>query len=619
MMTSSTALVITRETLRRIRAAVAPLSLVLLTLCASPARAAELAFDVTVTATDERVTVRVANSGRDAAPEVAVRVELDGAWYEAPLAALLPPATAQEALFQVAAPAAPGAYPLVTTVYYRNEGVKLSLVNVGLFNVGTAEHGTFRETLPAVAVRRGASLELPIAKQGRSRLVLPEEIRVKAEKHSPWLLRYELENATPYFNNRYPYYLVTERELPGGIRETAIAKGELRTQRVFKALSVFPRPFFPFAAFVGLIGAVLLYRAYIRKSEGREQLYRSLIRWCFSLATVGALYTALHYLEFVPELLRRPNDPEIYPTARLGLVSRSLLGWLYFEGGNYDYFVEYLADLLFLYFLTANFLVLQWLIRPARDRDKYWNLAEGVLSPLVRRRKDWSPPATVAVLAIAVKAFYLPLLVSWFINNVFHQANLANSLNWGWHAALDFILALLILIDVGIFAAGYLFELPQLKNTIRSVEPTVLGWVVCLACYPPFNGFSFSYFDRPLQDHWAGPSEDTLLATKVALVVLWGIYVWASVALGLRASNLTNRGIVGHGPYRYVRHPAYASKLAVWSLESFALARLNFFHVLTLIVVYGLRAWTEERHLARDPDYVAYRSGVRWRFIPRVF
>jgi protein-S-isoprenylcysteine O-methyltransferase Ste14 len=32
--------------------------------------------------------------------------------------------------------------------------------------------------------------------------------------------------------------------------------------------------------------------------------------------------------------------------------------------------------------------------------------------------------------------------------------------------------------------------------------------------------------------------------------------------------------------------------------------------------IYVLRALTEERHLGSDPDYQAYRSRVRWRFVP---
>ena len=53
-----------------------------------------------------------------------------------------------------------------------------------------------------------------------------------------------------------------------------------------------------------------------------------------------------------------------------------------------------------------------------------------------------------------------------------------------------------------------------------------------------------------------------------ALVVLAGIYAWATVAFGPRFSNLTNRGILTHGPYRFTRHPAYLAKNCLWWLTT---------------------------------------------------
>ena len=49
-----------------------------------------------------------------------------------------------------------------------------------------------------------------------------------------------------------------------------------------------------------------------------------------------------------------------------------------------------------------------------------------------------------------------------------------------------------------------------------------------------------------------------------AMLLGVGVYAWATLALGLRASNLTNRGIVTTGPYRWLRHPAYVAKNLSW-------------------------------------------------------
>jgi steroid 5-alpha reductase family enzyme len=91
------------------------------------------------------------------------------------------------------------------------------------------------------------------------------------------------------------------------------------------------------------------------------------------------------------------------------------------------------------------------------------------------------------------------------------------------------------------------------------------------------------------------------------------------VVFGLRFSNLTHRGIITNGPYRWLRHPAYVTKSLSWwliavpfvpvqgdILEAVRLSAL----LLLLNGVYALRAWTEERHLRRDPAYVRYAEWI---------
>ena len=63
---------------------------------------------------------------------------------------------------------------------------------------------------------------------------------------------------------------------------------------------------------------------------------------------------------------------------------------------------------------------------------------------------------------------------------------------------------------------------------------------------------------------WLQGHEAVLWLWGALLVVLTGIYAWATVAFGLRFSNLTYRGVLTNGPYRYTRHPAYLSKNLYW-------------------------------------------------------
>ena len=188
-------------------------------------------------------------------------------------------------------------------------------------------------------------------------------------------------------------------------------------------------------------------------------------------------------------------------------------------------------------------------------------------------------------------------------------------ISWGLDVAYNFV----FFVDCGTALIGYSLESRWLGNKTRSVEPTFFGWSVALACYPPFNNVLGTYL--PLDN---GPSliasEDMHLAFRAATVVLFTIYASATVAFGFKFSNLTNRGIISRGPYKYIRHPAYVTKCTAWWLEHLPTMTFTKAIFLTgLCSVYALRAWTEERHLSRDPEYVAYKKKTPWVILPRVF
>lgn len=79
------------------------------------------------------------------------------------------------------------------------------------------------------------------------------------------------------------------------------------------------------------------------------------------------------------------------------------------------------------------------------------------------------------------------------------------------------------------------------------------------------------------------------------------------------------RGIVSHGPYRFIRHPGVTALLIMcagfllvsWSPRNAA--------VLAAAVLLGIvTARLEEDLLRRDERYVEYSARVRWRFVPGV-
>lgn len=186
-----------------------------------------------------------------------------------------------------------------------------------------------------------------------------------------------------------------------------------------------------------------------------------------------------------------------------------------------------------------------------------------------------------------------------------------------------FLIAAMFLVDVAFATVGYLLTMRPLDAHIRSANPYAAGWTAALLCYPPFSmmgdGSMLDYEVGTKDWSWWFADHPTVLAlTGAALVVLTGIYAWATVAFGLRFSNLTHRGILTHGPYAWTKHPAYLAKNAFWWLSTLPfLVTTNSFsdmirNTALLGVISGIYYWrarTEERHLSADP---AYREYAEW-------
>ncbi len=184
---------------------------------------------------------------------------------------------------------------------------------------------------------------------------------------------------------------------------------------------------------------------------------------------------------------------------------------------------------------------------------------------------------------------------------------------------------LLFVIDVQIGTVGYLLTLRPLDAHIRSGNPFLAGWLAALLCYPPFvfafmgNGGMIQYeYNTADWAHWLGGSGSFLWFWAAWLVFLTAVYAWATIAFGIRFSNLTYRGVITNGPYRYTRHPAYLSKNLFWwfsampflvTSNSLVDALRNTCFLALVSAIYYWRARTEEAHLlAEDPKYREYHA-----------
>jgi protein-S-isoprenylcysteine O-methyltransferase Ste14 len=280
-------------------------------------------------------------------------------------------------------------------------------------------------------------------------------------------------------------------------------------------------------------------------------------------------------------------------------------------------------------------------MRSSRTRTSRTDTTRGPMSlPLTVRL---SPAARQAGLALLLKFFFAPLMINWCLN---HIASLSASLlqlidgiqnGIAGRTLFDSSLfwasfQLILFVDTLLFTLGYIIELPALGNRIRTVDPTFFGWFICLACYPPFNDFTLRFFEWQSSDFPYFASDLVHLSVNVVLLTALAIFSWASIALGFKASNLTNRGIVAHGPYAFVRHPAYAAKNLAWWLGALPTLGMMLaagswrgmaYSLLALVgwtTIYALRAVTEERHLLlSDNGYAQYAQKVRWRFVPGIW
>jgi len=234
-------------------------------------------------------------------------------------------------------------------------------------------------------------------------------------------------------------------------------------------------------------------------------------------------------------------------------------------------------------------------------------------------------PATTALLFLGVKAVFIPAMVNFCFSNLGDVARYWNATDIELLDAemltgpvFRLILALFFLVDTLYFTFGYFVDSTGLGTQVRSVEPTLLGWAVALICYPPLNGLLGRlgvgwYSDE--NHHFSQPEVD--LAMRGVVIVLFAIYLGATLALGTRCSNLTNRGVVSGGPYAWIRHPAYATKVLGWWIFMLPVASpAAVASVFLWSTIYYLRALTEEDHLSREPEYRAYRLAVKHRFVP---
>jgi len=299
----------------------------------------------------------------------------------------------------------------------------------------------------------------------------------------------------------------------------------------------------------------------------------------------------------------------------LGFVA--LLYWLFpeYHGAFYDRYYEMLWAVVppvLVLGLPYLFLIDRHMSEP---RDGIWHMGKLVTlhwSAVDRRMLGQH------LLGWLIKGFFLPLMFVAMCDGLDKLIAVDLGQLTSFKPWFDFLYDFFYFIDVGLVSMGYLMTLRLTDTHIRSAEPTTLGWAAALVCYEPL----WSLVGRDYLAYDTGYTWGTWLWDTPLLYCAWGgmilalvaVYAWATVSFGARFSNLTHRGIITDGPYRWTKHPAYIAKNLSWWLISIPFlapdspveAVRHCLLLLGLNGLYLLRAKTEEWHLSRDPEYVRY-------------
>lgn len=247
--------------------------------------------------------------------------------------------------------------------------------------------------------------------------------------------------------------------------------------------------------------------------------------------------------------------------------------------------------------------------------------ASSSFGTILRGKGRWEASAhKKLVLSWVVKAFFIPLMygnLTIVCEKLLILGVLPQMHNW-----ITWFVLMGLCIDLLVGTVGYVGASKLLRTEVINVDDSWFGWIVCLICYAPF----FQYVkllteqkDSLVWTDWLSPEQPLYWIWATLIVSSWTIHWLSFIAFGLRFSNLTYRGLINRGPYKYCKHPSYLSKNIFWWLNtvpfygilSFSDFAANIGGLSAVSLIYYLRAKTEERHLLRFPEYAAYAQRLK--------
>ncbi|MEW6094780.1 MAG: isoprenylcysteine carboxylmethyltransferase family protein [Chloroflexota bacterium] len=197
---------------------------------------------------------------------------------------------------------------------------------------------------------------------------------------------------------------------------------------------------------------------------------------------------------------------------------------------------------------------------------------------------------------------------------------------WNWWNAWAFI---------GLYLAFLVFNviviLPGHKDLVEErsrVGEGTKGWDRVIGGISAFGGLLILAL-AGLDERFGWPGAirtEVQIAALILLGLSYPLFTWAMVSNKFFATTVRIQKERGHtvqtgGPYRFVRHPGYASLLVSYLMIPFALGSLwACIPMVFLAANLFLRTALEDRTLLAELDgYKEYAARVRYRLIPGVW
>lgn len=313
----------------------------------------------------------------------------------------------------------------------------------------------------------------------------------------------------------------------------------------------------------------------------------------------------------------------------MGSICGTLIFWWLFPIYHTPYFQPLFSLIPYVLIITAIVLIpyllyTEW--RLGEYNDYAWQIGLLLLGRNNELNKDILRDSVFSML---IRAIFLPLNFCYVIGNI-NALRISEFVDFSddfvlAHAMILKIIYMALIINI---VPGYIISARLINTHARAIDRTWMGWMITLVCYGPLLNGVFGQllnyrplkFENPAMQPWIYFFEHSaLLYVFAALIILMEvIHWWGESILGIRASNLTHRGVITNGIFRYTRHPIYVSKCIGWCLIFVPFmvgdnVEQNLRYTLLfagVCLIYFLRSWVEEKLFADDPVYIEYALWV---------